>query len=339
MRKDIFNSNDSDDYSEFDMLNEQSPADDYKESFQLPSPTGSYSVSDETFNEVAYELEEGDEDIIEEAMVRLEQARLYEMLIKHDIFEGVTTSSKTAMDNVQKELKDYIVSRLQVLLGIKEDEETPVRYSEKSLKVELPFNKLEVQALKDIANKLTKGASSENQEKEFVEAREEEAEEVKKPQTLKPLGAPKKIQKISTVKKQEVAPSKPLPPQKQSVAPKKSNVTVNKTKRKNKVAEMIENAKIDTMNTKYGTLTAEEIALAKQELLSDLERSQTVLTEEDKIKKAMERQSQAISSERIPMPDTTQVEAMYNNRIAQRLQNTTDDSQISINTILSKVLK
>jgi hypothetical protein len=98
--------------------------------------------------------ESNQQSLVDRARVRLEQGRLYEMLLGHNLFEGVEASPE-AIDNVQRELKEYIMERLEILLGMrneKEEAETIVQES--------PFNDLEVQALKIIANKVTKGASA-----------------------------------------------------------------------------------------------------------------------------------------------------------------------------------
>jgi len=96
-----------------------------------------------------------DESLIDEARVRLEQGRLYEMLIKHDLFDGVD-AMPNVVDNVQKEIKNFIKDRLQILVGMKQEKSTEVHIVQDS-----KFNDMEVQALKMIAAKVTKGASVE----------------------------------------------------------------------------------------------------------------------------------------------------------------------------------
>lgn len=91
-------------------------------------------------------------DLMQNARIRLEQGRLYEMLIQHDLF-GDIDANPTAVSMVQKEIKDFIMERLEILLGIRAEKEVEVH------KVEAQFNDVEVEALKQVAAKLTKGAS------------------------------------------------------------------------------------------------------------------------------------------------------------------------------------
>jgi hypothetical protein len=103
---------------------------------------------------------ERERSVIGEAMVRLEQARLYEMLIKHNLFEGIK-ANPTALKNVEKEIKEFIVQRLEILLGIKSEktEKTETIHVVES-SVKLPFNTVEVEFLKQLSYKGTQGAST-----------------------------------------------------------------------------------------------------------------------------------------------------------------------------------
>lgn len=98
------------------------------------------------------EEENNEISVIKKAQTRLEQGRLYEMLIKHDLFENVDALPE-AVDNVQKEIKTFIMERLEVLLGMRSEKEKEqvVSYSQ--------FNDIEVEALKQVAARLTKGSS------------------------------------------------------------------------------------------------------------------------------------------------------------------------------------
>ncbi|HXF28340.1 MAG TPA: hypothetical protein VN457_00695, partial [Chlamydiales bacterium] len=74
---------------------------------------------EEIAEESAFELNHNESNVIYNARLRLEQAKLYELLINHNLFEGVDASEQ-AIKNVQNELKFYIVKRLEILLGIRE---------------------------------------------------------------------------------------------------------------------------------------------------------------------------------------------------------------------------
>jgi hypothetical protein len=112
----------------------------------------------------SYDLDESEEmqdlldiqevSVVDNARIRLEQGRLYEMLIKHNLFDGVDAMPQ-AVAKVQSEIKEFIIERLEILLGMRSEKQKEVHQIIK----ESQFNELEVQALKMIASKVTKGAS------------------------------------------------------------------------------------------------------------------------------------------------------------------------------------
>lgn len=145
------------------------------------------------------ELYDGEEevDLMQNARIRLEQGRLYEMLIQHDLF-GDIDADPTAVSKVEKEIKDFIMERLEILLGIRAEKEVEIH------KVEAQFNDVEVDALKQVAAKLTKGAS--------VQARPAAPKPQKPLSGIKQLSSkpkPKKVSPLSKKKKKKVG--KPLP--------------------------------------------------------------------------------------------------------------------------------
>jgi len=298
---------------------------------------GQYSDQDD--EEVAYTLEGDQQDIVNEAMVRLEQAELYKMLIKHDLFEGVD-GNPIAKQNVQNELKDYIVERLQILLGIKQEKST----RNTSMRVELPFNRMEIEALKDLANKLTKGASSESQEREVVEAVEEEDEE----EVAAPIRQPKKLQGLKPLNRS--VPAKQLPTkqlerrqvtQPQKTQQKQSNVVVNKTKKKVIVPEYKGRPMIDPQSGER--ITEEEIEIARQQLADDLARStgkSPYEMDEDELRaRNSQIKTQAVSKKvpRLPMPTPEMVNLHYQTQQQNRAMDSDGQDELLPN-ILSRVL-
>ena len=105
----------------------------------------------------AYVLSSKETDIMQLAMVQLEQAKLYDMFLKHNLFEGVKANA-IALKKVEKELKEFILERMQILLGMKE-EKRPLQ-TPQSFRVELPFNEVEIDFIKALAFKGTKGESA-----------------------------------------------------------------------------------------------------------------------------------------------------------------------------------
>lgn len=131
------------------------------------------------------ELLSGEQDLVENATFRLEQGRIYEMLMKHDLFEGVQVD-KRASAKVNAEIKSFVMERLEILLGIKAEKE---RKTEVNFKVKLPFNQMEIDAIKDMAFKLTKGKSGSLEEIEAV-VEKEELEVLKPKVRMAPISRP-----------------------------------------------------------------------------------------------------------------------------------------------------
>lgn len=109
---------------------------------------------EETYTEE--ELEE-DPDLIFNARMRLEQGRLYEMLLNHNLFEGTSAHPK-AVANVERELKTFIKERLEILLGLKPDPKI-IKNQTQNIPYEFPFNELEITLLKQALSRMTKGAT------------------------------------------------------------------------------------------------------------------------------------------------------------------------------------
>jgi hypothetical protein len=108
--------------------------------------------------EAAFKLNRDDRDAVRSVTLRLEQARIYEELIKTDLFSGYEGDQK-AIDNVKSELKDFLVERLKVLMGIGQ-EKKKVQIDYENLSFDLPFNEVEIEFLKALALQGTKGQSA-----------------------------------------------------------------------------------------------------------------------------------------------------------------------------------
>jgi hypothetical protein len=172
---------------------------------------------EETYTEE--ELEE-DPDLIFNARMRLEQGRLYEMLLNHNLFEGASAHPK-AVANVERELKTFIKERLEVLLGLKPDPKI-VKNQTQNIPYEFPFNELEITLLKQALSRMTKGAT----EKHESPANSPKPVAIEQETKIKPLtiSEPKKVALPSkepvkiTVKKrpepQAKAVTQPAPAQK-----------------------------------------------------------------------------------------------------------------------------
>lgn len=100
---------------------------------------------------------EDDTELLTNARLRLEQGKLYEMLLNHDLFASVDADVR-AIKNVQKEIKNFIKERLEVLLGLKPDPKLVSQISQVH-NVNLPFSDLEIELLKRFLAKMSKGAT------------------------------------------------------------------------------------------------------------------------------------------------------------------------------------
>lgn len=111
-------------------------------------------IQEEHFD--VYEEEEDDISLVmADANLRLEMGRLYQMILENDIF-AQTNADPRAIKNVQREIRRLVREKLEIMLGIRQDQPT-----QQQTIVSSPFNDMEVSALKMLASKITKGATEE----------------------------------------------------------------------------------------------------------------------------------------------------------------------------------
>ncbi len=111
----------------------------------ITDPNSTIERAEDVVDE-SYELEEEEFDTLNEARLRLEQARLYEMFLQHNLFDGVAGHPQ-AISTVQQELKEYILERLEILLGIRSDNKKYQEPSNSDLDTD------QIGFLKQLANK------------------------------------------------------------------------------------------------------------------------------------------------------------------------------------------
>ena len=152
----IFDDDIYDDHvSEYNLLGDQivDPYDELLEEYEEPEIIEAEESDLEDVQErAAFDLNNHESNMVYNARIRLEQARLYEMLINHNVFEGVDADPR-AVRAVQQELKQYIVRRLELLMGLRR----PVQQKVQENQV---FNDVEADFLKQLAYKGTLGATS-----------------------------------------------------------------------------------------------------------------------------------------------------------------------------------
>jgi len=224
--------------SNFDWDNEYPSDEEIEQQLQKVSAEQAPVIEEPRHTPKRYEpVQQNEEEILEEelddmefltnARLRLEQGRLYEMLLKHNLFADVDSDPR-AIANVQRELKNYIQERLEVLLGLRPDP----RLVKMQVEQNLPFNSLEINLLKSVVSKMSSGATERFEPKPSRTVSD----------TIKPLSLPKtdSIKPISGNK-----PVAKQPPTenvreeiKKAVAPKKqppqASATVRKYERPNK---------------------------------------------------------------------------------------------------------
>jgi uncharacterized protein YcgL (UPF0745 family) len=135
--------------------------------------------------------------VLSDARLRLEQGRLYETIMNQDLFQGIEESDERAIKHVQKEIRKFAKERMEIMLGMRQEEQRPTALSLESF----PFNALEIEVLRALADTATQGASR--------EAEPFDAPMVAKPRpTLKPISVSRK------------SPTKAQAPSKTSAHPK-----------------------------------------------------------------------------------------------------------------------
>lgn len=170
---------------------------------------------EEEYEEVE-ETQDEDEDFTEvltDARLRLEQGKLYEMVLNHDFFEGMEVDKK-AIKNVMREIRKFAQERMEVMLGMRQAVE---QVQQNAFPAEaFPFNALEVQVLKSLARTATDGATAEA-EPYVPEPIAAQPRKTLKPIAVAPtktLSAPKPIAKPATKKPLPKAPTAPVKRQK-----------------------------------------------------------------------------------------------------------------------------
>lgn len=128
-------------------------------------------------------------EFLTNARLRLEQGRLYEMFLKHNLF-GDVDSDPRAVANVQKELKDFIQERLEILLGLKPDP----KLKKIQLDQSLPFNSLEIDILKKVIARISGGATEQIENRHSISIKSD---------TLKPLSSPSKSSSMKPIQEQK----------------------------------------------------------------------------------------------------------------------------------------
>ena len=248
---------------------------------------------DEAEEEVETEPEEEDSsEVLVDARLRLEMGKLYELIMKHDLFAGSDSDPK-AVKIVQKEIRKYAQERMEIMLGMRQEQSKEANSFPMDL---FPFNSLEVEILKAIAATATKGESRDAEPLNLGPQRPAART------TLNPIGA----------SAGRTTPVAPKPVAKKPLAPK-APAPIQRSSAKS-------NAKIQAILEEEG-LTMDEINEVFDPNREYLDRKKMAkMTEEEVIarnKQVSLRNRRAENPTKAPMPTPEQLEQMYTQRASQ----------------------
>ncbi|HLD91640.1 MAG TPA: hypothetical protein VI911_11635 [Patescibacteria group bacterium] len=252
----------------------------------------SHQVVEEIQEESAFELDEQETSIVYNARLRLEQARLYEMLINHNLFEGVSADQQ-AIQNVQNELKEYIVYRLEVLLGLR-------ALKPQATEIQSQFNEIEVDFLKQLAYKGTRGVS--------IQATQQPSD-IKPVQTTPVVNKLKSLSNIPT--KPTIQPIEVKPTIKPAA---KTTTKLTKTVNKKPTNSVRQKIKADGLGERR--LTPQEAeAIAREDLkISQNRKKLSEMTPKEKAQEILrvnERHAKIEPTNKVPLMTPEQIEFHY----------------------------
>ena len=304
----FWDESDNEEISEYSLLEEAEETEDQAEANYYDSEDIEEEILEDIEQGSAFDLDDRETAVIYNARLRLEQAKLYEMLINHNLFEGVDASPR-AIKNVQNELKEYIVERLEILMGMRKEKAVAIP-EEIEVSVESEFNDVEKDFLKQLAYKGTMGNSA----KGVIERRTQTIKPVTQSTSsgLKPLVRKEIVREEQPVRRQVVS----KPPQKK-VATKKPKKTATVPSKKNSVK--------NTGNVPRKLSQAEIEQLAKEDLERDVAilknngKSWKKLSPEEKARRLAQNNRSLTNKGKIPTPTQEQINAHYEMKVHNRI--------------------
>lgn len=237
--------------------------------------------------------EEDFSTVLSDARLRLEQGRLYEMIMNNDLFDG-TEADQKAVKHVQRQIRNFAKEQMEIMLGMRQEPSQ----QQALLAENFPFNDLEVEALKALASAATKGATQAPEAQQFSGAQAQPARQGLKPINLK---APTQRRPMAEISKDIAANrNRPLPsaPQK-PVARKKNDAVVEQIL----AEEGVSREELETVfPPNYNPITKPLHQLTEQEML-------------ERNRQAKQRVgTQVKSAGALPMPTPEQEEMLHTQR-------------------------
>ena len=322
----IWNDDDDDAPSEYELLEEAKESENIAAAIES-TPHEIYdfseiedSIIEEIREESAFELDEEEVSSVYNVRVRLEQCKLYEMLINHNLFEGVEASPQ-AISNVQTELKDYIIERMELLMGLRQ----PKSEIREEIIIDQPFNDVEIDFLKALSYKGTQGASAGG---EYIqpEIRRVTSEispvTQKKSQSLKPLVS-RPNPKPAPIVREEPLRAKPKAPTKAPTRKAPAPTAKTKPKTNNRPVTQVEMIKGEV---KMSPAQAEKIArdeIKKEQAIKKARGGKDwgkmkAAEKAAEIRRANERNARPKPVNTLPMPDQNAINTHYQTQEAVR---------------------
>ncbi len=269
--------------------------------------------------EVEQDEEEDYADVLSNARLRLEQGKLYEMLMNHNIFDGLEADER-AMKSVSKEIKKFAQERMELMLGMRQTVgTTPAN----SFPVEaFPFNQLEVEVLKSLAAAATKGASRESDA--FVPETQPQARK-----TLNPLGSRQPVKQAP----KPIAKAQPQPQQRKPLQGK-AQAPVKRPQVNEAIQRILEEEGV-TLEEINLTFPPDYKPLGKSMSdIYDLDPEQVKNRNAELTKRTMK---QVPSNTALPMPSQDQINSMVESKVSQESQQM--QSNPTFSTIMSLLAK
>lgn len=260
-------------------------------------PVATEESEEKVEEEISEEIEEEEEDtsaILNDARLRLEQGRLYEMIMKHSLFADVDADGR-AIRNVEREIKKFAQQRMEIMLGMRQETARPE--GQGVLTEAFPFNSLEVETLKALSAAATKGASRDAEPFEMVEK--------PKRQTLSTISSPKPKPQPKSQPKQTPKPltSKPATPVKRArVSADVQRILEEEGVTMDEINEVFDPNHKPLDAKAFSELSAEEIAERNRRIGKRVGRT-------------------AVNPNALPPPPPEQLEAIYTTRANQATAN------------------
>lgn len=287
---------------------------------QTPGPTGprrapatppvqaQANVQEEEYEEENYdvteELEDEEDDysaVLSDARLRLQQGSLYEIIMNHELFEGMDFDP-AAVKHVQRQIRKFAKEQMEIMLGMRKETAKVER-----LEIDFPFNAVEVRVLKMVADKASGGASKESDK--YVPSVTRTTEEVPVIQSPKKVGLNPIVGKKPAPK--QAAPA-PQPLAKKSALRQTPAAPIQRKAKSNTPDQIVIDGEVITKEMIDSTFEPEYKPLEKP-----IEKMSTDELLQRNKEASSRRQKQVKNPASLPMPSYEQEAMLHQTRILE----------------------